>query len=122
MTNKGRSMKRKKLGDKHVCFQCGCRFYDLNRPQPLCPKCGVDQTEAKKKGATHSVRHTSADSSFTSPRSRKRKIDDDSWEDPELPLEIDETLKKESFEDDGLSLVEEDDLDENEDLSNVELK
>jgi hypothetical protein len=37
-----------KLGVKHTCFQCGAKFYDLFRPEPLCPKCGVDQREAPK--------------------------------------------------------------------------
>jgi len=34
---------RSRLGGKHVCFECGGKFYDLNRPEPLCPKCGADQ-------------------------------------------------------------------------------
>ena len=42
-------MAKKKLGNKHVCYQCNCKFYDLSRPKPICPKCGADQTEAPKK-------------------------------------------------------------------------
>ena len=47
---------RSKLGEKHVCFECGGKFYDLNRPEPLCPKCGADQrkrpaSETKLKAA-----------------------------------------------------------------------
>ena len=34
---------RSRLGGKHVCYECGGKFYDLNRPEPLCPKCGADQ-------------------------------------------------------------------------------
>jgi uncharacterized protein (TIGR02300 family) len=34
---------RSRLGGKHICFECGAKFYDLNRPEPLCPKCGADQ-------------------------------------------------------------------------------
>lgn len=34
------------LGKRYVCFQCGTKFYDLNRPAPLCPECSADQTEA----------------------------------------------------------------------------
>jgi len=33
-------------GSKHVCFQCSCKFYDLNRPKVVCPRCGADQAEA----------------------------------------------------------------------------
>ena len=31
-----------------MCFECGAKFYDLNKPDPLCPKCGVDQRNAPK--------------------------------------------------------------------------
>ena len=36
------------LGTKYTCFKCGSKFYDLNRPKALCPKCGADQREAPK--------------------------------------------------------------------------
>ena len=36
------------LGVKYVCFECGAKFYDLNRPEPLCPKCGADQRKRPK--------------------------------------------------------------------------
>lgn len=38
-------MPAKDLGTKHVCFKCGTRFYDLKKPEPLCPKCGADQRQ-----------------------------------------------------------------------------
>lgn len=36
----------KELGNKHVCFKCGTRFYDLKKPEPICPKCGADQRQS----------------------------------------------------------------------------
>jgi uncharacterized protein (TIGR02300 family) len=36
---------KSKLGRRYHCFQCSLKFYDLNRPDPLCPKCGADQRE-----------------------------------------------------------------------------
>jgi uncharacterized protein (TIGR02300 family) len=39
------------LGTKYTCFKCGSKFYDLNRPKALCPKCGADQREAPKQTA-----------------------------------------------------------------------
>lgn len=36
---------KSKLGTRYQCFSCGLKFYDLNRPEPLCPKCGSDQRE-----------------------------------------------------------------------------
>lgn len=46
--------KKARLGQRWVCFSCSSRFYDLNKPEPVCPKCGADQRqspalEAKKK-------------------------------------------------------------------------
>jgi hypothetical protein len=37
-----------RLGAKHVCYKCGAKFYDLNKPEPLCPKCGTDQRTRPK--------------------------------------------------------------------------
>lgn len=34
------------LGTRYTCYQCGTKFYDLNRPEPTCPECGADQREA----------------------------------------------------------------------------
>ncbi|MBT3219008.1 MAG: TIGR02300 family protein [Proteobacteria bacterium] len=34
------------LGNRYLCFKCGTKFYDLNRPVPLCPECEADQREA----------------------------------------------------------------------------
>lgn len=39
-------MATKDLGTKYVCFKCGARFYDLKKPEPLCPKCGADQRKS----------------------------------------------------------------------------
>jgi len=39
-------MPAKDLGTKHTCFKCQTRFYDLNKPAPICPKCGADQRQS----------------------------------------------------------------------------
>ncbi len=47
------------LGNKFDCFKCHTKFYDLRRPDPVCPKCGANQKEAKASdlgGSTHSAR------------------------------------------------------------------
>jgi len=31
------------LGKKFTCYNCGTKFYDLNKPEKICPKCGADQ-------------------------------------------------------------------------------
>jgi uncharacterized protein (TIGR02300 family) len=42
-------MPAKDLGTKHICFKCSTKFYDLKKPDPICPKCGADQREATAK-------------------------------------------------------------------------
>jgi uncharacterized protein (TIGR02300 family) len=39
-------MAAKDLGIKHVCFKCSTKFYDLKKPEALCPKCGADQRQS----------------------------------------------------------------------------
>jgi uncharacterized protein (TIGR02300 family) len=39
-------MPAKELGSKHVCFKCATKFYDLKKPEALCPKCGADQRQS----------------------------------------------------------------------------
>jgi uncharacterized protein (TIGR02300 family) len=39
-------MPAKDLGTKHTCFKCGTKFYDMKKPEPICPKCGMDQRES----------------------------------------------------------------------------
>ena len=34
------------LGNKHECFKCEAKFYDLGRSEIVCPSCGTDQAEA----------------------------------------------------------------------------
>ncbi len=36
-------------GEKYSCFECGTKFYNMNKPKPLCPKCGANQRKAPKK-------------------------------------------------------------------------
>lgn len=31
-------------GTKHICLNCGTRFYDLMRVPPVCPKCDTEVT------------------------------------------------------------------------------
>lgn len=35
-----------KLGARYTCFECGTKFYDLNRGRGICPECGADQENA----------------------------------------------------------------------------
>lgn len=37
------------LGKRYKCYKCNCKFYDLNKPNPVCPRCGEDQTNEENK-------------------------------------------------------------------------
>lgn len=39
-------MPARDLGAKFVCFKCNTKFYDMKKPEPVCPKCGTDQRES----------------------------------------------------------------------------
>ena len=36
---------KSKLGTRFTCYECGVKFYDLNKPEPVCPSCGANQLE-----------------------------------------------------------------------------
>lgn len=36
---------KSKLGNRFSCYGCGKKFYDLNRPEAVCPGCGANQLE-----------------------------------------------------------------------------
>lgn len=38
--------RKTKLGHKWVCYSCQAKFYDLQKPDPHCPKCGADQRQS----------------------------------------------------------------------------
>lgn len=40
--------KKAKLGTRWTCFSCSGAFYDLNKPDPVCPRCGADQRDTPK--------------------------------------------------------------------------
>ncbi len=40
------AMPARDLGSKFICFKCSAKFYDLKKPEPVCPKCGTDQRDS----------------------------------------------------------------------------
>jgi hypothetical protein len=38
--------RKTKLGQKWVCYSCQAKFYDMQKPEPRCPKCGADQRQS----------------------------------------------------------------------------
>ncbi|MDH5542276.1 MAG: FYDLN acid domain-containing protein [Nitrospinota bacterium] len=41
-----------KWGKRYTCHKCGVRFYDLNKPEPKCPKCNADPSKAPVRGSS----------------------------------------------------------------------
>lgn len=39
------------LGKKFECFNCRTKFYNLGRPEAVCPKCGANQKDARNEDA-----------------------------------------------------------------------
>ncbi len=37
------------LGTRYKCFKCESKFYDLKRPDPICPSCGENQNNKETK-------------------------------------------------------------------------
>ena len=35
------------LGKKYDCFNCHTKFYNLGKPEAICPKCGANQKDAR---------------------------------------------------------------------------
>ncbi len=86
-----------KLGTRYVCFTCGCKFYDLNKPEPLCPECSTDQRQAP--GVDMKTLLSG------SGRPRPKKIEDDPV--PPAPSSDDDDL--------GFDDADEDDVDDSDD-------
>jgi uncharacterized protein (TIGR02300 family) len=120
------SARKAKLGQRWVCFKCNLRFYDLNKPDPICPKCSANQQEspefhkpAKKRPAKKAA--AKKDVVVAAPveeievRSRggggDEEIDEDFSEESEFDLEdleIDEAAGGDDDDSVGIVEVEED--------------
>ena len=44
------------LGVRYTCFVCSAKFYDLNRPEPVCPRCETNQNDRPKEPPKPRVR------------------------------------------------------------------
>lgn len=64
-------MSKTKLGTKYECYSCGTKFYDLGKPQAICPNCGADQ------------QNPDALAEQEMPRSLKVDLKDDAFVDPD---------------------------------------
>jgi len=96
-----------RLGNRYTCYECGTKFYDLNRPAPICPECGADQTNAP-------VQDVKALLSKGGGRkaNRKQELDEDAT--PQVDEDVEESDDDDN--DLGLGLGDDDDDDDDDDL------
>ena len=96
------------LGMKYECFSCGARFYDLGKPEAICPKCGANQKDAS----------TGEAAQVGQPSRRKRKAEvakavDIDEEQPIADIGDDEMVGPD-LDDEDIGEDEEDDFDDDE--------
>jgi len=101
-------MAKDKLGKKHVCYQCECKFYDLSRPKPICPKCGADQNEAPKKERAPSPKAGVTAAIPARLRGRRRRDEEDTIE-PGAAFSDDESESDSALEL-GLTMIDDEEL------------
>ena len=86
------------LGNKHTCYSCQTKFYDLGR-DPICPKCSADQRDGDSETTG---RRTARKSRKASPKKKVvvEEPDDDTDDDADAEDSDDED------EDDDLAVAE----------------
>ena len=106
-------MDKEKLGNKMLCPECGTKFYDLNKPEIICPSCGFNISELIMKETESSK----IEDKNISEVSESKKTDNDELQDDaaESDLEIldeneDETIPE--IDEDSSNIDEIDELEE----------
>lgn len=80
------------LGTKYECAECGAKFYDLGKPEPLCPRCGTDarlHQETKRPAASEArARYVAPAAPAAAEDEVDDEIADDIVDDDEEILEV----------------------------------
>jgi hypothetical protein len=91
-----------RLGTRYVCYSCGTKFYDLNKPTPSCPECSADQRQAP-------VRDIKSLLSKGGGRRKSEDVDEIEEEDLDEEVGVDDDADE---DDDDLGLLGDDEEDE----------
>jgi uncharacterized protein (TIGR02300 family) len=89
------------LGTRYKCYKCGTKFYDLGRPQPLCPSCGEDHNNDEAKGMHKRKKKRrpftmiKANPTITAPEERDDVIEVVNEVDAEYVLDVDDIVLEE---------------------------
>ncbi len=82
------------LGRKHNCGNCGTKFYDFGKPEPVCPKCG---TAAEAEGSSS---HSSGRIRRSAPVAVRSVPEDDDSDDSDSEPDSDAESSSDSDSDD----------------------
>ena len=88
------------LGAKYKCYKCGCKFYDLGKPEALCPQCGEDQSNEESKKLLKRKRRRSLAKSKADVRPAEESMTGSEVEDEldEYVLDMDDVVMEEKEE------------------------
>ncbi|HUP42345.1 MAG TPA: FYDLN acid domain-containing protein [Thermoanaerobaculia bacterium] len=89
------------LGQRHECSECGAKYYDLGKADPVCPRCGTPVAEAeegpraaksrrKRRAPTPAKERVVKDEALEGPGDETLDEDDDFEAIPSEDLEDDE--------------------------------
>ena len=92
-----------RLGKRYTCFSCGAHFYDLNKPEAVCPACGADQAENPNPDPRELILAKYKGKGGAKPAKREAEPEED-----ESVPEEDEFLDGDDEEDDDMDLLGED--------------
>lgn len=70
-------MVKPEWGTRYTCAKCGTKFYDLNKPEPICPSCEFNQKKRLPKASAQPKTPARSKSAYV------EKSDDDEDTDPE---------------------------------------
>lgn len=90
------------LGTRYKCYKCGTKFYDMGKPEPLCPSCGEDQNNEDTKRMLKRKRKRS----LAKVKSEFRATPDEGG----IPMEADENVEEYVLDMEDIVLEENSDL------------
>jgi hypothetical protein len=89
------------LGMRYKCYKCGTKFYDLGKPQPICPSCEANQhseearetSKRKRRRRPHLM--AKAEPTITAPEEEQDLIEVVDEVDAEYVLDVDDIVLEE---------------------------
>lgn len=92
------------LGKKHICTNpdCGIKFYDFGKPEPICPKCKHRVNESEEKELLEKKRVRPVEEEEEAPEEKPPAA----AEEEEAEEKVDESLDDDEFVEDQRGSIE----------------